>query len=206
MVKRNKRNKKMKLKTKELTTCALFAALIAIGAFIKVDIPLPMYTMHFTFQWFFVLMAGFLLGSKLATVSVIVYLCIGLAGVPVFAAGGGPTYIFRPGFGFLLGFVLAAFVIGTITETIGKHNKGVYLFASVAGLVSYYAIGAVYFYCMNNFYTATPVSWGVVIVQYCLITIAPDFILCVLATAFSIKLRPVFLGLTNECNMDRKVV
>ena len=44
----------MKLKTKELTTCALFAALIAIGAFIKVDIPLPMYTMHFTFQWFFV--------------------------------------------------------------------------------------------------------------------------------------------------------
>ena len=67
----------MKLKTKELTTCALFAALIAIGAFIKVDIPLPMYTMHFTFQWFFVLMAGFLLDTKLATVSVIVYLSIG---------------------------------------------------------------------------------------------------------------------------------
>ena len=77
----------MKLKTKELTTCALFAALIAIGAFIKVDIPLPMYTMHFTFQWFFVLMAGFLLGAKLATVSVIVYLSIGLVGVPVFSAG-----------------------------------------------------------------------------------------------------------------------
>ncbi len=51
----------MKLKTKELTTCALFAALIAVGAFIKIDIPLPMYTMHFTLQWFFVLMAGFLL-------------------------------------------------------------------------------------------------------------------------------------------------
>ncbi len=74
----------MKLKTKELTTCALFAGFrIAIGAFIKVDIPLPMYTMHFTFQWFFVLMAGFLLGAKLATVSVIVYLSIGLVGVPV---------------------------------------------------------------------------------------------------------------------------
>ena len=83
----------MKLKTKELTTCALFAALIAVGAFIKIDIPLPMYTMHFTLQWFFVLMAGFLLGAKLASLSVIVYLCIGLVGVPVFAAGGGPTYI-----------------------------------------------------------------------------------------------------------------
>ena len=86
---------KMKLKTKELTVCALFAALIAVGAFIKIDIPLPMYTMHFTLQWFFVLMAGFLLGPKLAAVSVIVYLCIGLIGVPVFAAGGGHTYSVR---------------------------------------------------------------------------------------------------------------
>ena len=77
----------MKLKTKELTTCALFAALIAVGAFIKIDIPLPMYTMHFTLQWFFVLMAGFLLGAKLAPISVIVYLCIGLVGVPVFKTG-----------------------------------------------------------------------------------------------------------------------
>ena len=60
----------MKLKTKELTTCALFAALIAVGAFIKIDIPLPMYTMHFTMQWFFVLMAGVLLGKKPAATSI----------------------------------------------------------------------------------------------------------------------------------------
>lgn len=70
-------------------------------------------------------MAGFLLGAKLATVSVIVYLSIGLVGVPVFSAGGGPAYIFRPGFGFLLGFVLAAFVIGTITEKVGKNLRDV---------------------------------------------------------------------------------
>lgn len=42
-------------------------------------------------------MAGFLLGPKLAAVSVIVYLCIGLIGVPVFAAGGGPAYILPSG-------------------------------------------------------------------------------------------------------------
>ena len=88
----------MKLKTKELTTCALFAALIVVGAFIKIDIPLPMYTMSFYITvGFFVLMAGFLLGAKLASLSVIVYLCIGLVGVPVFAAGGGPTYILKTG-------------------------------------------------------------------------------------------------------------
>ena len=59
---------------------------------------------------------------------------------------------------------------------------------------------------MNNFYEATPVGWSVVGVEYCLITIAPDFILCVLATAFSLKLRPVFLGMMHEYSIERKVV
>ena len=49
----------MKLNTRELTITGLFAALIIIGAFLKIDIPLPLYTMHFTLQWFFVMMAGF---------------------------------------------------------------------------------------------------------------------------------------------------
>ncbi len=79
-----------------------------------------------------------------------------------------------------------------------------FLMASVAGLVTYYTIGAIYFYCINNFYAATPVSWSVVVVEYCLITIAPDFILCVLATAFSLKLRPVFLGMMHEYSMVGK--
>ena len=182
----------MKLKTKEITICAMFASLIAIGAFIKIDIPLPMYTMHFTLQWFFVLMAGFLLGAKLASLSVIVYLCIGLVGIPVFAAGGGPTYILRPGFGFLLGFVLAAFLIGLLTDKMKAGKVYQMLLPATVGLIAYYGIGAIYFYCIKNFYAATPISWAVVVVDYCLITVIPDFILCVAAAAFSAKLRPVF--------------
>ena len=182
----------MKLKTKEITICAMFASLIAIGAFIKIDIPLPMYTMHFTLQWFFVLMAGFLLGAKLASLSVIVYLCIGLVGIPVFAAGGGPTYILRPGFGFLLGFVLAAFLIGLLTDKMKAGKVHQMLLPATVGLIAYYGIGAIYFYCIKNFYAATPISWAVVVVDYCLITVIPDFILCVAAAAFSAKLRPVF--------------
>ena len=68
----------MKLNTRELTITGLFAALIIIGAFLKIDIPLPLYTMHFTLQWFFVMMAGFLLGSRLGGLSVVVYLLLGL--------------------------------------------------------------------------------------------------------------------------------
>ena len=153
----------MNLKTKEITICAMFAALIAIGAFIKIDIPLPMYTMHFTFQWFFVLMAGFLLGAKLASLSVLVYLCIGLTGVPVFAAGGGPTYIFRPGFGFLLGFVLAAFLIGLLTEKLRAGKVRQMMIPAFVGMLAYYGVGAVYFYCIKNFYAATPMSFAVIV-------------------------------------------
>lgn len=196
----------MKLKTKELTTCALFAALIAVGAFIKIDIPLPMYTMHFTMQWFFVLIAGLLLGKKLAATSVVVYLCIGLVGVPVFAAGGGPTYIFRPGFGFLLGFALAAFLMGTITDKLKKYNIINLLLPAVAGLIAYYGVGAIYFYCINNFYVKSPVSMAVVVVDYCLITVIPDFILCVLSVMFAVKLRPVFMNILYGYSSRKKAV
>lgn len=194
----------MKLKTKELTICGLFAALIAVGAFIKIDIPLPMYTMHFTMQWFFVLMAGFLLGGKLASLSVVTYLGIGIIGVPVFAAGGGITYIFRPGFGFLLGFVLAAFLIGFITDHMKKHNTLWLLLPATVGLIAYYGVGAIYFYCIKNFYAETPISFGLVILDYCLITVAPDFILCVWAALFSEKLRPAFLTVVKGYSIKAK--
>ncbi|MGN0427679.1 MAG: biotin transporter BioY [Agathobacter sp.] len=188
----------MKLKTKEIILCGMFAALIAVGAFIKIDIPLPLYTMHFTLQWFFVLMAGFLLEEKLGSISVLVYLLIGLLGVPVFAAGGGFTYIFRPGFGFLLGFIPAAFSIGYISKKIKANTVLKMLLPAIVGEVVYYAVGAVYFYMIKNFYVGAPVSWWVVIVEYCLITVLPDFLLCVFAAIFCHKLKPHFQKMMNE--------
>ncbi len=182
----------MKLNTKELTITGLFAALIIVGAFIKIDIPLPLYTMHFTLQWFFVLMAGFMLGAKLGSISVAVYLLLGLCGLPVFAAGGGLGYILRPTFGFLLGFALAAYVIGFISENMGCIKRWQYVIPATLGLFVYYACGAIYFYFMKNLYVGEAVPFAVVVAQYCLITIIPDFILCVLAAGFAFQLKPIF--------------
>ncbi len=182
----------MKFTTKEITFTAMFAALIVIGAFIKIDIPLPLYTMHFTLQWFFVLMAGFLLGAKLGALSVASYILIGLCGVPVFAAGGGIGYVLRPGFGFLLGFIFAAFAIGFIAEKTNAHTLIQLIIPAAVGLIIYYAVGAVYFYLIKNLYVQEAVPFSVVVVQYCLITIIPDFILCVIAAGFSAQLLPVF--------------
>lgn len=175
---------------KELTICGLFAALIAAGAFMKITIPVQPFPMHFTLQWFFVLMAGFLLGSRLAFSSVVTYLIIGLVGVPVFAAGGGPAYLIRPTFGFLLGFALAAWAIGWLCERMKPTRLWTMMLPATAGLLIYYLMGAVYFYFISNYVISMPVGWKVVLVNCCLITIGEDFVLCLLAAMVAVRLRP----------------
>ncbi len=182
----------MKLTSKEWTITLVFAALITIGAFIKVDIPLPVYTMHFTLQWFFVLMAGFLLGARHGAFSVLIYVLIGLIGVPVFATGGGFLYILKPGFGFLLGFIVAAYIIGFMIDLTAPYKYVQYVIPSICGLLAYYAVGSVYFYLIKNLYSGMKLSFSIILFQYCLITIFPDFVLCLIASGFAMLLSPIF--------------
>ena len=93
-----------KNKTINLVLSSLFVSLIAVGAFIK--IPLPV--VPFTLQFLFTMMAGLLLEGKLGAASVGIYILIGLFGLPVFAEGGGPAYILKPGFGYIIGFAAAS--------------------------------------------------------------------------------------------------
>lgn len=74
---------------KDLAYGGLFTALIAVGAFIKITIPVQPVPMHFTLQFFFVLLSALLLGSRRSLLCVGTYLVIGLCGLPVFATGGG---------------------------------------------------------------------------------------------------------------------
>ena len=68
------------LSTKNMILSALFVALIAIGAFIKIPVPVC----PFTLQLLFTTLAGLLLGARLGFISVCVYIVIGLIGVPIF--------------------------------------------------------------------------------------------------------------------------
>ena len=112
-----------------MALCSLFTALIAIGAFLQ--IPLPNFD-YFTLQFFFVLMAGMLLGARLGALSAALYVLIGLLGIPVFAAGGGISYVLRPSFGFLLGFIVTAFCSGWIMQQGQRKWKTCFL-AVLAG-------------------------------------------------------------------------
>lgn len=183
--------------TRDIAVCGLFAALIAVGAFIKISIPVQPFSMHFTMQWFFVLLAGFLLGSKLGCMSVCTYLAIGLVGFPIFAAGGGPAYLIRPTFGFLLGFAAAAYVIGKLCELMHPVKAWQMMIPGVCGLAVYYLSGMIYFYLISNYVIFMPVGWKVVLINCCLITIFPDFMLCVMAAVVAVRLRPA-LRVINE--------
>ena len=183
-----------KMRTIDIVLCGLFAALIAVGAFIRITIPTEPYPFTFSLQWLFVLLAGFLLGAKMGTMSVAAYVIIGLAGVPVFVHGGGPQYIFRAGFGFLLGFILAAFVIGLLAGGTRQKAGAALLrlmLAALAGLVVYYFIGIAYYYFMYSCVLETPAEWGLgIAIVGCMSTFLPDLGLCLVAALLSLRLRP----------------
>ena len=177
--------------TQNVAVCGLFTALIAVGAFIKIVIPVGADTMNFTLQWLFVLLAGLLLGSKRAFRSVAVYLITGLIGFPIFARGGGPAYLLRPTFGFLLGFALAAWAIGFLCEKLRPAKSITWFFTTLAGFVLYYGLGILYFYLITHLLASqTPVGIGVIFGVYCLPTMLPDLMLCVLAVMLAGRLRP----------------
>ena len=71
-----------KINTKDMIMCALFTALIAVGAFIKVPVPV----VPFTLQFLFTMLAGLIMGGRLGAVSVGLYAVLGLVGLPIFAS------------------------------------------------------------------------------------------------------------------------
>ena len=134
----------MSQKTKMLARAALLAALTAVGAFIKI----PLGYSSITLQFFFTAMAGCLLGPYWGAASQGVYVLLGLVGLPIFTLGGG--YVFQPTFGFLLGLIPSALVIGLITR---KNRRPLrIILACAAGLATLYAVGLPYMGLILNVY------------------------------------------------------
>jgi biotin transport system substrate-specific component len=93
---------------------ACFALLTWAGA--RIAVPLPFTPVPGTLQTLVVLLAGLFLGARAGAASQMLYLSIGLAGIPVFALpGAGPGYLLGPTGGYLVGFTVAAWVTGWIS-------------------------------------------------------------------------------------------
>ena len=143
-----------KINTNKLILTGLFAALTAVGAFIRIPMPFVPVTM----QTMFVSFAGILLGPYYGALSLLVYITVGISGIPVFAQGGGPSYVFQPSFGFLAGFVFAACAMGKIFEVLKDATFKNLLITCTAGQIVIYAFGLPYLYLINNLYLDSPMS------------------------------------------------
>ncbi|RPG99169.1 MAG: biotin transporter BioY [Candidatus Pelagibacter sp. TMED118] len=98
-----------------------YVFLIILGTFlltISAKIKIPFYPVPMTMQTFIVLILGISLGSKLGSLTVLVYLVEGIFGLPVFSnspeKGIGIAYFTGPTMGYLIGFIVAAFIAGKI--------------------------------------------------------------------------------------------
>ncbi|ALC80490.1 MULTISPECIES: biotin transporter BioY [Bacillus] len=170
--------------TVSLTGTAMFAALTAVGAFIK--IPLPY--VPFTLQILFVFLAGSLLGSKKGMQSQLVYVSIGLLGLPVFTQGGGIGYFLQPTFGYLIGFILAAYAVGWIIEKISNPKTHHFILANIAGLVIVYAMGVPYLYLACNTWLGIPNGWTHIVMIGFINSIGGDLIISVFSGMLTSKL------------------
>ncbi|MFV8830162.1 biotin transporter BioY [Alkalihalobacterium sp. APHAB7] len=134
-----------KFKTKDLVMVPLFVALMAIGA--NVTSFLVIGGVPITLQAIFAIMAGALLGSKLGAIAMTVYMLVGLVGAPVFAQfKGGLSTLVSPTFGFILTFILMAYVTGKIIEKASDASLKTFLIACYTGLAITYILGTNYMY------------------------------------------------------------
>lgn len=105
-----------KLELRDLISVAFFAALTSIGALISV--PLPGDLVPIVLSNMFAILAGAMLGKWLGPLSQIVYILMGVIGIPVFAGSikAGPGALAGPTGGYIVGFVVASFLTGFLVE------------------------------------------------------------------------------------------
>lgn len=123
---------------RQMVYASMFGALTAIGAFIIIPLqPIPI-----TLQTFFTGLAGILLGGYTAALSQVVYILLGVLGLPVFAGGkAGLGILLGPTGGYLIGFVVGAFMIGTVMGMKKEAGLAWIIFALLIGEVLIYALG-----------------------------------------------------------------
>ena len=176
------------MKTKKMLYCSLFAALTAVGAFFHFQFIFATLTL----QFFFTAFAGVLLGPRLGALSQALYVALGLLGLPIFAAGGGIGYIFNPTFGFLIGLIPTAWIIGKLSG--GKRTVKRLVLACLAGLAVLYAIGLPYIALIVNVYQGGSVAASTLATAYMLPYLPGDFLKIIVCSLIGARLpEKVFL-------------
>lgn len=176
-----------RLRTVDLAYLGLFAALMAICAWISVPMPAPL--VPFTLQTFAIFAAVTTLGGRRGTYAVGVYLLLGLVGLPVFAGfRSGPGTLLGTTGGYILGFLVCAVVYWLVTAWLGEFLWAVFL-GGTLGLAACYAFGTAWFLLLY-IRTTGPMRLGAALGMCVVPYILPDLCKLALAVLVSRRVRP----------------
>lgn len=170
------------MKVRDMALCALFAALLSLCAWICV----PIGDIAFTMQTFGVFLTLGLLGGKRGTLAILTYLLLGAIGLPVFSGfqGGIGTLLGVTG-GYILGFLVSGLIYWLLTGTFGQRLR---LLAMLAGLMTCYGFGSVWFY-MLYLQNGSTVSIALILSKCVLPFLLPDILKLALAYGLTCRLK-----------------
>ncbi|NLJ86899.1 MAG: biotin transporter BioY [Firmicutes bacterium] len=181
-------------KSQQMVRIALFTTLTATGAYVV--LPLPFTPVPFTLQLFFTLLSGLMLGPKNGALSQIVYLALGIVGVPVFAGGNaGVGALVGPTGGYLVGFVLAAGVVGYLDMRLASWGDSAIRRGVIIGTVG---LGIIHGFGAWWLARATRISLAKAFALGCAPYIIPDSIKCVAALMAAAALKRMVPGYAGQ--------
>lgn len=186
-------------KLTDMILIGLFAALIAVCAQIQIPAAVP-----FTLQTFAIFLTAGLLGGKRGTVSVVIYILLGMVGLPVFAGfKGGIAALLGTTGGYIIGFIFSALLMWALEkpvsslfgkETGADSKKNIFrkmagpAISMILGLIVCYIFGTAWFVIV---YTNTKEPIGIMTaLGWCVFPfIIPDLIKIALALVLTLRLR-----------------
>lgn len=171
-------------KTAEMTKMALMVAMNCVSAYII--IPLPFSLSPLALQTMIVNLTGYVLNAKQAFMTMLVYLLVGLAGVPVFTGGSaGPGKLFGPTGGYIIGFLVTAIFLAYFKGE--KYNfKRYALLGCVIGIPLIYVFGVV------QLKLITGMGWDKAIMTGALPFIPLDIVKCLAAAVIAGPINRIF--------------
>ena len=171
-------------KTAEMTKMALMVAMNCVSAYII--IPLPFSLSPLALQTLIVNLTGYVLNAKQAFMTMLVYLLVGLAGVPVFTGGSaGPGKLFGPTGGYIIGFLVTAVFLAYFRGE--KYSfKRYALLGCVIGIPLIYVFGVV------QLKLITGMGWDKAIMTGALPFIPLDIVKCLAAAVIAGPINRIF--------------
>lgn len=173
-----------KFKTVDIVYIGLFAALIAVCSWISIPLTVPI-----TLQTMGVCLVAGLLGAKRGLLSTVIYILLGMVGVPVFSGfSAGVSYILGPTGGYIIGFLFTALLVGIASDK-SKGKLWVLILSMAAGILVCYTFGTAWFAVVYNNQNASPASISTIL-GWCVIPfLIPDAVKIVIAAVLTNRLK-----------------